>query len=740
MINPSKDLIAKYLDCVFGYMEGWIAFRSYPESGSTGKPITEWISIDDDYNLFAENFANKANANNYACYVIPGTVSEKGKGGNADVKQFGNILVDIDSGDTEKKLEHLTRYIGEPSMTVESGGITEANTPKMHCYWKLSEAAEGDDIKIIVKIREIIALKVGGDIHFKSAHQPIRIAGSIYHKTGEAKLVNIRESNDTEYHLEELLGLVDDMPVMEGVEESKQPSLDWTNFNDAGDDKPTQQEIRTGNIIREGGKDHVTRFEAVSSVLGGIISEYHKGLLSLDDAVNEAISFNQRKISPSWDQERLKVEFNRLLKKHQQKYGEPKPFKIHKPKTELITGFRGLIMSDILDEELNTPNDIATPRILIPGGISLFVGAPKVGKSDFLLSMFIHFAAGEKFLFMEPREPLRTFYMQLEIREPYIKERIHQLAVSNDLKQRAAENLIVTPRMNMVLNDQTTESIIEYLKVCFGKNRRPDIICIDPIRNLMDMEEHGSENDNSAMMSFFKNRVEYILESVNPDANMILSHHTSKASKHTAKEETFGVIAGAGAIRGFYDTGILMLRPNEASPERELHIELRNGAPVQPKIISKNNNNAWIYEDQLSARISREKQGRREDAERTRKKDIILQLIHSEAAEGYIYTSNQFGEKFEGKHGLGSEKSIRNRISVLSTKGYIKFIKEIACSDYSKTSSRFGYLCVEGMEYFSDQGELISVPPTYYKHPSTGACLEVENPDRWIYPKEENNE
>lgn len=43
-----------------------------------------------------------------------------------------------------------------------------------------------------------------------------------------------------------------------------------------------------------------------------------------------------------------------------------------------------------LNEKSSGPGDIIEPRILTPGGLLVFGGAPKVGKSDFLISWLIH--------------------------------------------------------------------------------------------------------------------------------------------------------------------------------------------------------------------------------------------------------------------------------------------------------------------------------------------------------------
>ena len=69
------------------------------------------------------------------------------------------------------------------------------------------------------------------------------------------------------------------------------------------------------------------------------------------------------------------------------------------------------------------PEDIIAPRLLTPGGLLVLGGAPKVGKSDFLISLLVHMAAGVPFLGFTPPRALRVFYLQAEIQYHYLRER-----------------------------------------------------------------------------------------------------------------------------------------------------------------------------------------------------------------------------------------------------------------------------------------------------------------------------
>ena len=112
-----------------------------------------------------------------------------------------------------------------------------------------------------------------------------------------------------------------------------------------------------------------------------------------------------------------------------------------------------------------------------------------------------------------------------------------------------------------------------------------------------------------------------------------------------------------------------------------------------------------------------------------------------------LYLGMQFAEKFENKGGLGSKHTIRERLAVLSTKGFVKFRRDATVFGYPLTRSPFGYLCVEGMIFGSPEetvdpetGEITEtdrpVLPSHYKCPQSGSCLDVENPAVWVYPED----
>jgi hypothetical protein len=372
-------------------------------------------------------------------------------------------------------------------------------------------------------------------------------------------------------------------------------------------------------------------------------------------------------------------------------------------------------------------------------------GAPKVGKSDFLISLLVHMAAGVPFLGFAPSRPLRVFYLQAEIQYHYLRERLQSIRLDPAILAAARDNLVATPKVRMLLDANGVALTVAAMRAHYGY-AQPDILCLDPIRNLFDGGPDGAgENDNTAMLFFLQSRVEALRDAVAPDCGLILCHHTRKITKKQLAEDPFMALSGAGALRSFYTSGLILHRPDEERSERLLHFELRNGPAIAPKMVDKGQGR-WVEIDQRSDRLVRKAMGEKLDAERVRKHDVILGILLDEARDGRLYTINQFAEAFENKGGLGGKDTIRERISVLATKGYIKFVRDGAPFGLPSSRSKFGYLCVEDMTFPTGEetadpvtGEIVPVRipvlPSTYKCPQSGAALPVENPTVWVYPE-----
>lgn len=86
-------------------------------------------------------------------------------------------------------------------------------------------------------------------------------------------------------------------------------------------------------------------------------------------------------------------------------------------------------LNDLIADTSPMPDDLISPRLLTPKGLLLFAGAPKVGKSDFILSLLLHAASGESFLGFTFPKPMNIFYLQCEVQYHYLRERIQMLGL-----------------------------------------------------------------------------------------------------------------------------------------------------------------------------------------------------------------------------------------------------------------------------------------------------------------------
>lgn len=736
-IDPDPAQIATFLEVVFGHCEGRIPVRSFIDKGQGvgGKPHNIWIEADTSAPEKLVTFAGWAARECAAVYVVPGTVAEAGQARAVDVLQMQAVVVDLDAGHIEAKLAHLVRHVGEPSLLVASGGRTPEGADKLHVWWKLTEPAHGEGLALLCRVRAAMAACVGGDGHFGSAHQPIRVAGSVYHKGGLRRLVSIRAHNArVEWDLEELAERVEAMPSLGG--------LDVATGAARLVSRPAIGAVLS-TPVHEGGQDGWTRFQGGSAAIGHYVRLVHEGRLAPEEGWEGICQYNAAMLRPAWPLERLKAEADRLWRLHVARHGPalerlsgggPSSLAVHK-------------LGALLDDQSPMPEDLIAPRVLTPGGLLVVGGAPKVGKSDFLINLLVHAAAGAAFLCFRPVRALRVFYLQAEIQYHYLRERLQGLALDPALLDVARDRLVATPKLRLLLDAPGVDAVAEAILRAFD-GAPPDIICIDPLRNLFDGGPGGEgENNNDAMLFFLQHRLEALRERVAPEAGLIVAHHTRKLAKKQIAEDPFLALSGASALRGFYTSGMVMYRPDEERSERVLHIELRNGPGLEPMTIDKQVGR-WIEIDRRDERLVHRELGARLDAERVRKHDVILGVLLDEALEGRLYTINQFAEAFENRGGLGGKDTIRDRLNVLATKGFIKFLRDGAPYGVGPSRSRFGFLCVEGMAMPGDgdavdpeTGQVmpatIAVLPTHYKSSQSGALLEVENPHVWVYPKGE---
>jgi hypothetical protein len=342
-LTPSRADVVAFLEMVFGYLDHGgmdegsphayaVVLRGLGEKGTPGEgvfneaevsqPIRSEMDVD---RIFGH--VQRWSAHGRASFIVPAAVAPAAlsdrKATEDRIQQMTVMLVDIDKGDTDAKLAHAVRYVGQPSMVVQSGGITETGHQKLHIYWRLSEVC--GDVGRLSVARKCLALKLGGDAAFGRSTQVIRIPGSIYGKSGASRHCCIIRTTTAEYDADEIIQSIADMPVMEGIQldtaklPPPMPTGDGLNFSafkaakgDLAGDKPDIAETLNSDIA-EGGEQDRNRWSEYSRVAGLHIHQARQNIITLEKAAELTQTWAEVHMKPAWPLERLNREWRGVL-------------------------------------------------------------------------------------------------------------------------------------------------------------------------------------------------------------------------------------------------------------------------------------------------------------------------------------------------------------------------------------------------------------------------------------------
>lgn len=214
-------------------------------------------------------------------------------------------------------------------------------------------------------------------------------------------------------------------------------------------------------------------------------------------------------------------------------------------------------------EEKEWPEDVFIEGGLLSRGDTMLIGADsKAGKSTFLCGMIRQIISGGDVLGFKVTRPLKVLYMQAELREKRLKERLFPTYEKIDTVFK--ENLFIWSTRGIVLFGKD-QAFIEAEIVL----TKPDILVIDPMLNF----HNYNENNAQEMGSFFRS-LDMIKDT--HDIAIIMAHHFRKANPDTKfKTNLLESIRGSSALRGWAVTTIAMEGRGE-SEYRELAFDLRN--------------------------------------------------------------------------------------------------------------------------------------------------------------------
>lgn len=160
---------------------------------------------------------------------------------------------------------------------------------------------------MVAELRGLLAARTGGDSSFGSIHQPIRVGGTIHGKYGILTAVRILSRSEREVDLAEFAEDVCAIPVLSGGVTKREIDL-------TGPIRLSAETLMT-TIIREGGQDEATRFDALSVVIGHWLRQVRSQRCTLLHAWDMVREHNEAMLRPPWDESKVRASFLGILKK-----------------------------------------------------------------------------------------------------------------------------------------------------------------------------------------------------------------------------------------------------------------------------------------------------------------------------------------------------------------------------------------------------------------------------------------
>jgi putative DNA primase/helicase len=356
------------------------------------------------------------------------------------------------------------------------------------------------------------------------------------------------------------------------------------------------------------------------------------------------------------------------------------------------------------------------------GYVTALYGDGGVGKSLLAQQLMTALATGKPWLGM-PIKPRRVYALMCEDDANELWRR--QYAINKHygitMKQLTRLNLVSRVGFNnllMAFNGQDAGLLTPFFHQLFADIRafHPEVIVLDTAADLFG----GNENNRSQVRQFIQN------------ACAAIARETQSAVLVCAHPSDSGIAKGTG-------TGGSTAWNNTVRSRWYLTHNREEGSVPNQRTLSRKKANYAVSDSRIElvwqAGVLAELHPRpphanvcsineRHERERQRKCETMIQLLHSEARQGKLYTSWQFAKKFSDKHALGCERSIKALLSRLATQGKLQFTNDGEQYGLRPIIRGNGYLCQDGMaiKVKGDDGKTntIMIEPTHQVDPYNG--------------------
>lgn len=188
---------------------------------------------------------------------------------------------------------------------------------------------------------------------------------------------------------------------------------------------------------------------------------------------------------------------------------------------------------------------------LLPAGTYLLAGAPKIGKSFFVLQMAYQVSMGEPFLGFSSR-PGTVLYLALEDTYERLQKRLSQMT------ERDSQNLVLS-----VLADTLDEKLLEQLVDFLFEYPETVLVIIDTLQRIRgrtpDSCSYSADYDTMAKLKSFAD---------SRDIALLVVHHTRKEGA----EDVFNTVSGTNGLMGAADGTLILHKDRRTGSDAVLEV------------------------------------------------------------------------------------------------------------------------------------------------------------------------
>ncbi len=213
---------------------------------------------------------------------------------------------------------------------------------------------------------------------------------------------------------------------------------------------------------------------------------------------------------------------------------------------------------------------------LLYRGTYLFVGAPKVGKSFFMLQLAYHISTGTR-LWNYPVNKGTVLYLALEDDYRRLQERLYRMFGTDN-----------TPDLHFsVTAHQLGKGLNEQLQGFINEHPDTNLIIIDTLQKVREVDgesfSYASDYDIITQLKQFADSYKVCL---------LLVHHTRKQKS----DDTFDMISGTNGLLGAADGAFLLRKEKRTSNRATLEVSGRDQQDQKIVLVRNEERLSWDFE------------------------------------------------------------------------------------------------------------------------------------------------